>query len=174
MQFLVVTPWKMAAGSAKSWAEELVARIERTSTVSWILPQKTLETEKSIEQFLIKECEKITQERGLIYFLDERGNNPPSDKFAAELCALRDRGWRQVAFVMGGAYGLPAGLAPYLANGRLLSLSQATFAHELSLVVLLEQIYRAETIRSKHPYHHGGASPLVASVQGRIPARGGV
>ena len=46
--------------------------------------------------------------------------------------------------MFGGAYGLPAGLAPFLKNGRLISLSRATFAHELSLVVLLEQIYRAE------------------------------
>jgi 23S rRNA (pseudouridine1915-N3)-methyltransferase len=167
MQFVFVTPWKLSSGPAKSWVEELLSRIERTTPVHLVAPQKTLDSEKAIEQFLLKECEKIAQERGLLYFLDERGNNPSSDKFAGELLALRDRGFRQIGFVMGGAYGLPAGLAPFVAGGKLLSLSQATFAHELSLVVLMEQVYRAETIRAKHPYHHGGASPLVASLQSR-------
>jgi 23S rRNA (pseudouridine1915-N3)-methyltransferase len=167
MHFVLITPWKLASGPAKSWVEELVYRIERTTAVSLVAPQKSLDSEKAIEQFLVRECEKIAHERGLLYFLDERGNNLSSDKFAGELMALRDRGFRQVGFVMGGAYGLPSGLAPLVAAGKLLSLSQATFAHELSLVVLLEQVYRAETIRAKHPYHHGGASPLVASLHGR-------
>ncbi|MBM3383088.1 MAG: 23S rRNA (pseudouridine(1915)-N(3))-methyltransferase RlmH [Betaproteobacteria bacterium] len=167
MQFVFVTPWKLSSGSAKSWVEELLSRIERTTPVTLVAPHKALDSEKAIEQFLVRECEKIAHERGLLYFLDERGNNPSSDRFAGELVALRDRGLRQVGFVMGGAYGLPSALAPLLAGGKLLSLSQATFAHELSLVVLLEQVYRAETIRAKHPYHHGGASPLVAALHGR-------
>ena len=167
MQFVLVTPWKISSGPAKSWAEEFMSRIERTASVLLNSPQKSLDSEKAIEQFLVKECEKIIQERGFLYFLDERGQNLPSDKFAIELAAARDRGIRQIGFVFGGAYGLPAGLSPFLSAGRLVSLSQATFAHELSLVVLLEQLYRAETIRSKHPYHHGGSSPLVASIQGR-------
>lgn len=165
MQFALVTPWKISSGPAKAWADELVTRIGKTARVSIIAPHKSLESEKLIEQFLVKECEKIAQERGFLCFLDERGQTLTSEKFAAELLTARDRGIRQMAFVFGGAYGLPSGLAPLVQAGRLMSLSQATFAHELSLVVLLEQIYRAETIRANHPYHHGGRSPLVAALQ---------
>lgn len=164
MQIVMITPWKISTGPAKSWADELISRIEKFSRITLVFPQKTLDSEKAVEQFLIKECEKITQERGTLFFLDERGQNLTSEKFAAEISALRDRGHRQLAFVFGGAYGLPAGLAQFKSSGRLISLSNATFAHELSLVVLLEQIYRAETIRSNHPYHHGGKSPLVVSL----------
>lgn len=167
MQYRFITPWKLAQGPAKTWAEELSQRLSRFLPCQIIAPARSLESEQAVEQFLIKECEKIVQERGQLYFLDERGDNLSSERFAQQLIDARDRGQRSVAFVFGGAYGLPAGLNPFVAQAKLLSLSQATMAHELSLVVLLEQVYRCETIRAKHPYHHGGSSPLVASLSGR-------
>lgn len=168
MHFVLLTPWKLSAGAAKAWSEEFVGRIARTASVSIVAPAKVLDSEKAIEQFLVKECEKVVADRGALFFLDERGTQLSSDKFSAELVQLRDRGVKQLGFVFGGAYGLPSALAPFVAQGRLFSLSSATFAHELSLVVLLEQLYRAECIRAKHPYHHGGASPLVGALhQGR-------
>jgi 23S rRNA (pseudouridine1915-N3)-methyltransferase len=171
MQIVCVTPWKLTGTPARSWSEELLKRIERSSAVSIVAPSKSLDGERAVEQFLVKECEKIIQERGCLYFLDERGQNLTSEQFAEELTQLRDRATRQLGFVFGGAYGLPAGLAPFLKNGRLISLSRATFAHELSLVVLLEQIYRAECIRAKHPYHHGGLSPLAELAREQSPRR---
>ncbi|NBX16669.1 MAG: 23S rRNA (pseudouridine(1915)-N(3))-methyltransferase RlmH [Proteobacteria bacterium] len=163
MQYQFITPWKLASGPAKSWAEELLQRVSRFSPAQIISPARSLDSEKLIEQFLVKECEKILQDRGLLFFLDERGQNWSSERFSDELSHCRDRGLRNVAFVFGGAYGLPAALQQFTANAKVLSLSQATMAHELSLVVLLEQVYRSETIRAKHPYHHGGASPLAAT-----------
>lgn len=163
MQYQFITPWKLASGPAKSWAEELLQRVQRFTPAQIISPVRTLDSEKSIEQFLVKECEKIQQDRGLLFFLDERGQNWSSERFSDELSHCRDRGLRNAAFVFGGAYGLPAALQQFTANAKVLSLSQATMAHELSLVVLLEQVYRSETIRAKHPYHHGGASPLAAT-----------
>lgn len=170
MRITCVIPWKLTGAPARNWAGDLLKRIERTSPIQMVAPQKTLDGERAIEQFLVRECEKIIQDQGLIYFLDERGKNPSSEQFADDIRALRDRGIRHLGFVLGGAYGLPSGLRPFLKSGRLLSLSQSTFAHELSLVVLLEQIYRAECIRANHPYHHGGASPLAEIMQS--PASG--
>lgn len=171
MQIICITPWKLAGAPARSWSEDLLRRIERTSSTSVVAPSKSLDGERAVEQFLVKECEKIVQERGCLYFLDERGQNLTSEQFAEDLTQLRDRGIRQLGFVFGGAYGLPAGLLSFLKSGRLISLSQATFAHELSLVVLLEQIYRAECIRAKHPYHHGGSSPLAEVARELFPRR---
>jgi 23S rRNA (pseudouridine1915-N3)-methyltransferase len=58
-----------------------------------------------------------------------------------------------VTFVIGGAYGL----APELLEraSRKLSLSHMTLPHDLARVVLLEQLYRAGTIRRGEPYHKG-------------------
>jgi 23S rRNA (pseudouridine1915-N3)-methyltransferase len=164
MQYQFITPWKLAAGPAKSWVDELLLRIARFTSARIIAPSRSLDSERAVEQFLFKECEKVLQDRGQLFFLDERGQNWSSEQFADELSLSRDRGLRNVAFVFGGAYGLPAALQQFGTQSKLLSLSQATMAHELSLVVLLEQVYRSETIRAKHPYHHGGASPLCSAL----------
>jgi 23S rRNA (pseudouridine1915-N3)-methyltransferase len=65
------------------------------------------------------------------------------------------RGWndggRDVAFVIGGADGL----APTLSDQANLQLAfgALTWPHQLVRIMLLEQIYRATTILSGHPYH---------------------
>lgn len=57
---------------------------------------------------------------------------------------------RDLAFVVGGAGGLPA---PWKSRADLLlSLSPMTFPHELARVVLAEQLYRAFTTLRGHPY----------------------
>jgi 23S rRNA (pseudouridine1915-N3)-methyltransferase len=164
MQYSFITPWKLSVGPAKDWSDELLQRLRKIGPAQIISPGRSLETDKAVEQFLVNECEKVVNDRGLLIFLDERGQNASSERFAADLSNARDRGFRNVAFVFGGAYGLPSALQIFAQNSRLLSLSQATMAHELSLVVLLEQVYRSETIRANHPYHHGGASPLASVV----------
>ncbi|HEX9690712.1 MAG TPA: 23S rRNA (pseudouridine(1915)-N(3))-methyltransferase RlmH [Gemmatimonadales bacterium] len=62
---------------------------------------------------------------------------------------------RDVAFLIGGAHGLALDLI-----GRCeltLSLSALTLPHEMARLVLLEQLYRAETILRGEPYHKGEA-----------------
>jgi 23S rRNA (pseudouridine1915-N3)-methyltransferase len=55
------------------------------------------------------------------------------------------------AFAIGGAHGLSSALRSGCAES--LSLSPMTLPHDLALVVLLEQLYRAYTILGRHPYH---------------------
>ena len=83
--------------------------------------------------------------------LDERGDTPGSAAFAATLAQWRDSGRADAAFVIGGADGLAPGLRDkadlHLAFGAL------TWPHQLVRIMLLEQLYRAMTILSGHPYH---------------------
>lgn len=85
-----------------------------------------------------------------IVLLDPRGETLDSTTFTARLRAWNDTG-RDVAFIIGG----PDGLAPTLSDGAALRLAfgALTWPHQLVRVMLLEQIYRATTILSGHPYH---------------------
>jgi len=82
--------------------------------------------------------------------LDPRGETIDSNSFAKRLRGWNDGG-RDAVFVIGG----PDGLAPSLAENAALRLAfgAATWPHQLVRVMLLEQIYRAVTILSGHPYH---------------------
>ncbi len=79
--------------------------------------------------------------------LDERGREFSSEGFAVHLFKIE----KPVFFIIGGAYGLSE--AVKARANEMLSLSQFTLPHALARAVLIEQIYRAFTIKQKHPYH---------------------
>ncbi|MGB9409308.1 MAG: 23S rRNA (pseudouridine(1915)-N(3))-methyltransferase RlmH, partial [Terracidiphilus sp.] len=85
--------------------------------------------------------------------LDSRGRQMSSEAFAAWLGAKRDEGTQLFVFAVGPASGWSEE-----ARERaqlLLSLGPMTMAHALARLVMAEQLYRAFTILSGHPYHAG-------------------
>jgi 23S rRNA (pseudouridine1915-N3)-methyltransferase len=76
--------------------------------------------------------------------LDERGRDLTTREFAELLKT-------ETAFVIGGPDGLPQALKSEAA--LVLRVSSFTLAHALAQVVLLEQLYRAATLLTGHPYH---------------------
>jgi 23S rRNA (pseudouridine1915-N3)-methyltransferase len=82
--------------------------------------------------------------------LDPSGETLDSNSFVKHLRGWNDGG-RDAAFVIGG----PDGLAPTLAEQADLHLAfgALTWPHQMVRIMLLEQIYRATTILSGHPYH---------------------
>lgn len=85
--------------------------------------------------------------------LDSRGRQFTSESFAAWLGTQRDRGAQHIIFAIGPASGWSA-TARERAN-LLFSLGPLTLAHAIARLVLAEQIYRAATILTGHPYHTG-------------------
>jgi 23S rRNA (pseudouridine1915-N3)-methyltransferase len=83
--------------------------------------------------------------------LDSRGTQMTSEAFAAWLGAHRDNGAQHIVFAIGPASGW-SDSARQTAR-LLLSLGHFTLAHSLARVVMAEQIYRASTILTGHPYH---------------------
>jgi 23S rRNA (pseudouridine1915-N3)-methyltransferase len=82
--------------------------------------------------------------------LDPRGKEYTTEEFAAWL-AKREEDGRPLSFLIGGHLGLDD---TTLARAHeKLALSRLTLTHELSRLVLLEQLYRAKTILLGHPYH---------------------
>lgn len=89
----------------------------------------------------------------LLVALDERGKTWSTLELAQKLDDWRMQG-RDVAFLIGGADGLDP--ACRQRADHVLSLSAMTLPHALVRVVLAEQLYRAWTILTGHPYHRGG------------------
>lgn len=84
--------------------------------------------------------------------LDERGESLTTRTFAAMLDSLALRGdIKTLAFLIGAADGHNDALRA--AVDRSLALSSLTMQHELALLVLLEQLYRAASLRGGSPYH---------------------
>lgn len=83
--------------------------------------------------------------------LDARGKALSSEDFAALLGRWRDGGVADTAFAIGGAEGLDESLRG--AADLVLSLGPMTWPHMLVRVMLAEQLYRAQTILTGHPYH---------------------
>jgi 23S rRNA (pseudouridine1915-N3)-methyltransferase len=83
--------------------------------------------------------------------LDERGDAPTSGAFADLLGRWRDEAVRDIAFVVGGADGLARPLVDRA--DTVLAFGPMTWPHQLVRVMLAEQLYRAQTILTGHPYH---------------------
>jgi len=83
--------------------------------------------------------------------LDERGTVEASEKFAARVGRWRDGGTRTLSFIIGGADGHGERVLKK-ANHRL-SLGAMTWPHMLVRGMLMEQLYRAHSILTNHPYH---------------------
>jgi 23S rRNA (pseudouridine1915-N3)-methyltransferase len=86
-----------------------------------------------------------------LILLDERGKALSSRLFADLLARLRDEGCRHAVLAVGGPDGHADSLRARAAT--MLSFGAMTWPHQLVRVMLAEQLYRAATILSNHPYH---------------------
>jgi 23S rRNA (pseudouridine1915-N3)-methyltransferase len=98
-------------------------------------------------ELLLDTCQKYDR----IIALDENGKQFSSREFAAQIKNWQQQGASSFAFVIGGADGLDASV---LKKSHLAwSLGKATWPHMLVRVLLAEQLYRAHSILTGHPYH---------------------
>jgi 23S rRNA (pseudouridine1915-N3)-methyltransferase len=97
-------------------------------------------------------CLRAVGKGDYVVALDVKGRALGTEQLAEQFRQLRDSG-RNVSLLVGG----PDGLSPEClsaADARW-SLSPLTFPHPIVRVILAEQLYRAWSILSNHPYHRG-------------------
>jgi 23S rRNA (pseudouridine1915-N3)-methyltransferase len=94
---------------------------------------------------------KLVRDAEFIVALDERGKQLTSEAFAKTLGARRDGGAKAAGIIIGG----PDGLSQAVRDKAHLQVSfgAMTLPHGLARIVLAEQLYRAATILTGHPYH---------------------
>ena len=93
--------------------------------------------------------EKVNQSN-FVCLLDVKGRSVSSHELAGKIENWQNRGFKEIAFVIGGADGVASEVVERADFS--LSLSLLTFTHETARVVLIEQLYRAFTIIKWFPY----------------------
>lgn len=97
---------------------------------------------------LLKQLEKCDR----VVLLDEHGIEHTSVAFSQYLQKQMNAGVRNLAFVVGGAFGFAQSV--YAAANDKVSLSKMTFNHQMVRLFFVEQLYRAFTIIRHEPYHN--------------------
>lgn len=101
-----------------------------------------------------KEAEKIlkkVKDGSLLVAMDVKGEKPDSEALASKLRSFFVSGTSHITFVIGGSLGLDGELVKK-AQYRL-SLSNLTFPHQLTRLILLEQLFRSFKIIHGETYH---------------------
>jgi 23S rRNA (pseudouridine1915-N3)-methyltransferase len=158
MRLLVVSIGRLKQGPERELAERYRERFE---DIGRKLGFRGLEIHEISESRARDAATRIAEEaaaisaaipeKAVLVALDERGKSVDSVTFARELGRWRDDGIADTIFTIGGADGLSPDLQRR-ANLRI-AFGSATWPHQMVRVMLLEQIYRAATILSGHPYH---------------------
>ncbi len=158
MRVLVLAVGRMKSGAEADLAERYRKRATqvgrnigiRKIDIVEIRESRARETDKRMIEESIA-LANLIPEGALTVLLDEKGENLGSPGIAENLRKWRDSGAATIVFVVGG----PDGLAQSLRDKARLRLAfgAATWPHQLVRVMLFEQIYRAITILSGHPYH---------------------
>ena len=94
---------------------------------------------------------KVVPKNAYTVLLDVYGKTMSSEDLAKTVAKLEVDGISDMAFIIGGAFGVSEALRQS-ANYKL-SFSPMTFTHQMVRLLLVEQIYRASKINRNEPYH---------------------
>ncbi len=136
---------------------EAIRDYEKRAARYWPLDVHEVREERStgisVDKVKEREGKRLADkvpERAQTVACDVAGRSLDSAQFADFLQTAREED-RDLAFLIGGAFGLPTELS---ARSKVkLSLAPWTLPHEIARLVLVEQIYRAGTIVRGEPYH---------------------
>jgi len=150
MKILIAAIGKLKAGP------ELELFTHYTKRLPWKVSVQELTVKKQLPDAERKLAEgelllSVIKDSEQVIALDEHGKDWTSQQFAGHLRGLQDKGTASLAFVIGGADGL-SGPVQKRANMSL-SFGRMTWPHMMVRMLLAEQLYRAQSILSGHPYH---------------------
>lgn len=145
---------KFYQDACAEYAKRLSAfcRLELIELTEYRLPENP--SPAQIAAGLAKEAEAIRAKlpkSAWICVLTPEGKTISSEELAERVRAIKTGGLSSACFILGSSFGLDPSVKA-LANLKL-SLSPMTFPHHLARIMLLEQLYRSETIQSGGRYH---------------------
>jgi len=154
MKLVCIAVGKKHDAAIAAAIEDYTKRLQRYSPLTWqLLP--AAKGKMGVEETKRTEAATLRvniQDDDYVVLLDENGTQLSSSELADILDALDMQTTKRVVFIIGGAYGVTNELKRRA--DVIWSLSALTFPHQLVRLLLVEQLYRANTIRRGEPYHH--------------------
>ena len=152
MRLWLAAVGRLRPGPVRALVDEYAGRS------TWPLTMREVEARKKLTGPALREHEgdlllAAIPEKATLVALDERGRDLTSTELAGRLGRWRDDGVQDLAFAIGGADGLSQAVRDRAA--LTIAFGRATWPHMLVRAMLVEQVYRAQTILSGHPYHRG-------------------
>lgn len=147
MHWKIITVGKPNLRWAKDGVDDYLKRLSRTIRMEWVVLRDG--GEAMVTKRMLDASDGYKR-----VVLDERGVSWRSTELAAWISGQEQRGVKQAALLIGGAEGHSEALRA--AADVCWSLSTLTLQHELALLVVMEQLYRAGTILRGEPYHREG------------------
>ena len=135
--------------------EDYLTRLRRYVSVKLTVVRSEVLRGAGMDEAIInKESERVEAQvdpGSHFVLLDRLGKQITSEEFSRWWAHREEAGCRTVSFAVGGALGFSDHLRRRAHT--LLSLGKMTFTHEMSRLILLEQLYRARTILRGEKYH---------------------
>ncbi len=151
----IISPGKTKKYYLQEAISDYLRRLSHYVSIDLIeVPAKIQKQNLSPEIILEKETEvllKYLKKNYYLVVLDVTGKMISSEMFAAFLQGKRDTSIPGIDFVIGGEWGISEKIKKQAK--MILSLSRMTFTHDITRLLLLEQIYRAFTILQGEKYH---------------------
>ncbi|MBQ4060530.1 MAG: 23S rRNA (pseudouridine(1915)-N(3))-methyltransferase RlmH [Bacilli bacterium] len=127
---------------------EYLKRINRYEKIEIVELKESLLTPYNVA--LKAEANEINKYlKGYVIKMAIKGKQLSSEELAGKLESVKLSGNSDITFVIGSSHGLDESVK----SNFDLSISKMTFPHQLTRVILLEQVYRALSILNHSPYH---------------------
>ncbi|CAM6127362.1 unnamed protein product [Calypogeia fissa] len=151
----LVTVRKSLDSGAQAVVDEYVSKVKRYCSFEELQirpnPKNTSDVSAQVEAEAERVLRSITT-KDWVVLVDERGQDLTSEQFATSIAEAGDKGASALVFCIGGPYGHGSQVRKR-ANVSV-KLSSMVLNHQVAMIVLLEQIYRAWTILRGEKYHH--------------------
>jgi len=146
LQILIVAVGKIKDSGLRRMIDDYLGRIGRYAQV------KEIELKDEAADKLFEKIEKAIPSRARVIAMEVSGLHWSSQKLASYMAQCEVQSVHSLAFVIGGAYGLPPKVSQRA--DLELSLSAMTLPHRMARLLLVEQIYRGFSINRNEPYAH--------------------
>jgi 23S rRNA (pseudouridine1915-N3)-methyltransferase len=156
VKFVFIFPGKTKDKYLRGLLEDYLSRIKRFLPAQIIeIPEKDSSRSSDIGKIIDREGDRIKEhlpDSNFTIAFDENGKDYSTREFASLIEKKLSGGFKQISLVTGGPFGLSKKIKEE--SEVLVSLSRLTFTHEMSRLIVMEQIFRALTILKGIKYHY--------------------